>query len=87
MDSQDLLRNCILIMAEDIDKIKTVSSEEAPLSVSDSKKLTDYAKTLIAIGKDERESIKGEGFSAMSDSELQQKASELLEMLAKESGE
>jgi len=75
MKTFDLLNQVITIMARDI---ATVDGGEAGIDTPTAKKLTDYAKTLVILNKDNREQLKIGEWEQLSNEETIQKLKEAL---------
>jgi len=78
MKTFDLLNQVIMIMARDI---ATVDQGEAGIDSPTAKKLTDYAKTLVILNKDNREQAKVGEWEQLSNEETIEKLKEALKRL------
>ena len=84
MKTFDLLNQVIMIMARDI---AVVDQGEPGIDSPTAKKLTDYAKTLVILNKDNREQAKVGEWEQLSNEETIQKLKEALESLEGEENE
>ena len=78
MSNENLLDRVIALMEQDI-----ASAEKGTdgLDLAVSKKLTDYAKTLVILNKDNREQLKVGEWETMSDEETKERLKEALEVM------
>lgn len=81
MSNENLLDRVIALMEQDI-----ASAEKGTdgLDIAVSKKLTDYAKTLVILNKDNREQLKVGDWDSLSTEEMKEKVKEAHELMENE---
>ena len=78
MSNESLLNRVIALIEQDI---QAAESKQDGMDMQTSKKLTDYAKTLVTLNKDAREQLKVGEWDSMTDEETQAKLEEALATL------
>ncbi len=78
MSNEKLLDRVIALIEKDIE---AAENGQEGMETATSKKLTDYAKTLVTLNKDAREQLKVGEFESLTDEETEQKLKEALEVL------
>ena len=84
---RQLLESITSIIQGELSKIETKAKENETLDIKDGKLICDYAKALLAMSKDDRESSKAIDFSNMGTDELENLLQEHLEDYLQENGE
>ena len=83
-DVNKTLEELLNLIKGDVAKIKKIAKNNPEtLDKIEASKITDYTKTLLAVSKEERESLKQEDIQAKSDDELTSLAKQALDFLNK----
>jgi len=81
MSNENLLDRVIALIEQDIE---SAEKRTEGLDISTSKKLTDYAKTLVILNKDNREQLKVGDWDSLSTEEMKEKVKEAHELMENE---